>query len=263
MPEIQVTAKVELHQGSTLTVKYKGRTQKGRGQWADLDRVSWSGSSLSLPSHQFLYTTKVEDVVRAQWNGGVPIWQAPGTSHPVPRKGAIVVVLESPHEDEYDYTGGRFRPIEPLMDGASNKRLKCHLIRLVLAAAASKQIKLKDDLDVVLMNPIQFQTSIHRLVRPKGGRKGKLRSPIRNATWRGMWYHQVGDDYPFQDDFATRLAKLKPTLVINACTCALRKDVVSFFRSHPSLPMVEVTNHPSFWDCDTVVGSCKTTAVRT
>lgn len=265
MPEVQVEATVELHQGNPLIVRYTGRTSRGRGQWDDLEQVRWSGNSLAIPSHQFSYTTKVEDVVRAVWNGGVPVWRAPGTvpaPRPTPGMGAIVVVLESPHEDEYDYSGGQFRPIEPLADESSNKRLRCHMVRLALAAAAAKQVQLRDDVDIVLVNPIQFQTSIHRLVRLNGGGKGRLRASIRNATWRGMWNHQQDSSYPFQVDFANRLIPLQPCLVINACTCALREDMLTFFGGYPHLPMVEVTNHPSVWDCETVVGSCRSTGTQ-
>jgi hypothetical protein len=169
----------------------------------------------------------------------------------------VVVVLESPHDDEYDYANGQFSPKEPLMDEGSQKRLRCHLVRLALAAAREKNVALSDDVDIVLCNPIQFQTSLHRLIRPEqNGNKGDLRQGIRNATWKGLWNYKNGSSYPFRNEFKKRLREFAPCLVINASTCVLRSHLRTFFEGMPALNVVEVTNHPSRWDCDTDLGTC-------
>lgn len=258
MAKYTIHASVGLRQRQAEQVMYHSYPRSTPTEWEDLTNVRREdGNVIYLPNGQLAYRTKVRDAVRATWNDGNPKWEKPCHKHPFPGKGGIVVVLESPHEDEYHDLDGAFKPKEPLMDSASQTRFTKHLVRIVTKALAAKKLVVKTKAKVVLCNPIQFQTSLHRLIhKDADGERGGMRHTIRNATWRGLWRHKSqSGQLVFQEDFKTRIRNLEPSLILNACTSALKPHVRKVLLSLP-YPVVEVCDHPSVWDDGTDIAPC-------
>lgn len=168
----------------------------------------------------------------------------------------IVVVLESPHRDEY--LRNLSEPIAPAQ-GKTGSNLQDHL-GFVLRTCPTLYSGLEGDTRVVLANPVQFQTSLVSIIRCPGGFK-----PVRDAVWRGLWNHQLAaynqngerqttnDSYPIRDCFEARLGDLAPDYIINACTSEtdtmkeMKESVNSFLANNfPSCKRYEV-GHPSSW----------------
>jgi hypothetical protein len=254
MPLVQVHATVELDNGHPLDICFPAQTRQGLGQWGWLEGVEWQETNLFIPAGQFAFGAKVHDAVRCRWSHHGPDW-ADVNGDPTRREGAIVVVLESPHADEYDMENGAFLPLQPLSNPSSQTRFRSNLERLVREAADTVGVDLREDLDVVLRNPVQFQTSLHRFV-PVGrnGRRGRLLKSVRNATWRGLWRYGIDGLYPLQEDFLTRLnCPGPPSLILNACTKDLREEVGAFLGQHYGQTLVNLTSHVAGWNRNTTV----------
>lgn len=116
----------------------------------------------------------------------------------------IVIVLESPHKDEYlrDVS----QPIAPAQ-GSTGSNIQDYLDCVIRKCPA-----LCDELEgiearVVLANPVQFQTSLASVVRWSDWHL------VRDAVWRDIWNSQL-----IQEDFEARLESYSPDIIINACT---------------------------------------------
>ena len=163
----------------------------------------------------------------------------------------IVVILESPHKDEYlrDVS----QPIAPAQ-GATGSNLQGWL-DCVLQGCPALCAELEEETTrVVIANPVQYQASLASVIRSSAWRK------VRDAVWRALWSCQS-----IKDDFEARLARYSPDFIINACThdvnckCSSRRHgdaeckkykVRSFLRrpDHLQAASVYETNHPSSWN---------------
>ncbi|WP_147448961.1 hypothetical protein [Corallococcus terminator] len=179
------------------------------------------------------------------------------------RNGAIVVLLESPHAHEYSE---QFEPIGPLKNPTSEARLLCFLHRLLSDAESPDD---EEERDVVLCNPIQWQTSIFRLLPPC--KQVGLQDAIRNTVWKALWtYKNQHGQFVFQREFIDRLTRYGPCLILNACTGGTSKNgpkklvqelLTATFRRHPlprifrrqPLPLRMVSAHPSAWNSNTKI----------
>jgi hypothetical protein len=149
-------------------VCFKGETHhcslKSKSVAWDKINMDWSTPhSGSLPGYQFAEDQAVQDQVRAHirspWSSDFyPItWKEEPPSGEV----GIAVVLESPHEDEYDLVSRA--PLAPLNNIAS----RCKFLRRIgdiLNHIAAKGIAIPEG-DVVLCNPVPYQASLARLYK--------------------------------------------------------------------------------------------------
>ena len=148
----------------------------------------------------------------------------------------LVVVLESPHKDEYN--GNSIdAPIAPAQGdtGRILQRQLCNVIRLCPHLDAD----LSEGTRAILCNPIQFQTSLVAVIEAANNWR-----KVRNAVWRRLWSTQM-----IRDNFLYRLQQYQPNYIINACTVGLGGNIDDFLRDGQFAAVRKYcTYHPSFWD---------------
>ena len=146
----------------------------------------------------------------------------------------IVIVLESPHKDEYlrDVS----QPIAPAQ-GSTGSKIQGYL-DCVLRTSPALCDELEDqETRVVLANPIQFQTSLASVIQPSNWQR------VRNAVWRKIWSCQS-----MRDNFNARMESYSPDVIINACTRNLKNEVRTFLYRRFGAPHRYEAHHPSYWN---------------
>lgn len=126
--------------------------------------------------------------------------------------GNIVLILESPHKDEYQ-PGNINCPIAPANGDTG------HNIDRYLATVLSRidemnegQQLIAPSSHVVISNPIQFQTSLHAI---HGKSLEDTWETLRNNVWWTLWNNSEGH---IKQCFRERLDTYNPSLIINACS---------------------------------------------
>lgn len=173
----------------------------------------------------------------------------------------VVVILESPHKEEFRCNVGR--PIAPAQ-GRTGARIRNHLGR-VLQSCDALYGELEEGTRIVLANPVQFQTSLVSVVRCPGFEWKK----VRTSVWKALWNYrpptnhpnnggQTTDaSYPTRVDFKERLIALAPDHIVNACTSPLKLCVRDFLeRSFSDVARYEA-HHPSVWGSPTQLRSIR------
>lgn len=112
----------------------------------------------------------------------------------------IVIVLESPHKDEYNIKLSSNDPAPAL--GITGKKLKKSFLKLFKDEIKSSKYH------VILMNSIQYQCSF-----------GEKPDKFRDRVWLKLWLCEN-----FDGNFIARLEKYKPDIVINLCTNGSHKE---------------------------------------
>lgn len=169
-----------------------------------------------------------------------------------PYRRAIVLVVESPHHNEYLYFRNDMIPLVP----ASNSTGTCIHNRIGCVLSSILEIlheldlarNLKFPAPLIVCNPIQYQTSMHFLLR------GKLNATVRNNIWSSLWNFSIQNSVtPFRDNFIERLSSYNPQIIINACTsggssqlankvCDAIDDSGRFENT-----FIFSSTHPSYW----------------
>lgn len=158
----------------------------------------------------------------------------------------LVIVLESPHEDEYLRNVGQ--PIAPAQ-GTTGRNLCRYLGEVLRSCPCLHRCIRTGSSRVILCNPVQFQASLVSVI-DSGNEWGK----IRDAVWKTLWNYELdGGPFPIRDCFQNRLSTYSPNFIINACTsttstmkrmkACLNKFLGCRFKD---CKRYEV-GHPSFW----------------
>ena len=179
--------------------------------------------------------------------------------------GGIVLLLESPSVDEYQFGNISF-PVVPANGESGEKIDRC--LGTVLsdireefnqAGFNEEQLirdgRIKAELivpycHVIISNPIQFQTNLRSI----HGRS-TWDSPwdtLRNNVWKALWKEgpEEGRLGYIQLCFRARLNTYRPSLIVNACTGDLKNHVKGFVRRElPTVPLYHA-HHPAdtSWD---------------
>ena len=144
----------------------------------------------------------------------------------------IIVLLESPHKDEYDED---FIPIGPAigMTGRNFYKYFCDYV-LVLLNKQGLMLNRKLKYNICFVNPIQYQTSLIYLLRSK-----RINKEIRNNVWIEIFKIR-------ESEIRDRLNRYNPTYVINGCTSLLK----GYINKAGLLKDYDVygTTHPSSWE---------------
>ena len=121
----------------------------------------------------------------------------------------IVVVLESPHKDEFN--NQNFPNGNPAL-GKTGKMLQEHF-KAILRKNISE---LPNNYRVILMNSIQFQCSL-----------GEVPKKYRDYMWLSLWF---GTNNLFKNDFINRLNSYNPSYIFNFCTIGnhTKKEYIEF-----------------------------------
>ena len=134
--------------------------------------------------------------------------------------GNIVLLLESPHKSEYE-NRNIARPKKPAC-GSTGKRIDRCLATVLLHIQEIEPGLIEPGCDVVISNPIQFQTSLYAIHNQT--LEGAWKT-LRDRVWLTLWDDEEGH---IQQCFRTRLGCYNPKVIINACTADL-KDLVNDF----------------------------------
>ena len=145
----------------------------------------------------------------------------------------VVVLLESPHRDEYGGKGTAMnQPIAPAM-GKTGQRMDEYLGALFRAIGAPV-------CEVVISNPIQFQASLYVVHKNKIGSSRKRH--LTNTVWEALWNVKQ-----IRSDFLRRIRSYRPCLVVNACTRCLSGTIDKFLRHALPSDRCWKTTHPFSW----------------
>lgn len=157
----------------------------------------------------------------------------------------IIVLLESPHIDEYIPNNANFSG--PAM-GKTGNRFNNQAIKLFnkFISVMKKALLLskKEEFDVYFINAIQYQCSL--------GNKNFNRD-IRDFVFTELWNSKPNS---FKDDLIERLNILKPDLIINACTknlqqtCCNKRAIVNELSGF-KYSFISANKHVSCWDKNT------------
>jgi hypothetical protein len=126
----------------------------------------------------------------------------------------IVLILESPHKDEYKKEDNKLIPIAPAQANQKNKDTG-YAIETFFTSKILSQIEdivIKNDSRVIITNPIQYQASLHNILGSVTIER-KLRGCLRDSVWKSLWSVKK-----IRLDFFSRLTSYQPYLIINACT---------------------------------------------
>ncbi len=214
----------------------------------------------------FIYDTRVPDVWRYNYtkNGLMEylypdnLFKCSKFNDKEPQKvdeeiTSIVLILESPHKDEYDYNNKKgekiFEPIAPAQ-GTTGDNIDYHLHTVIgkiinqIKENINSNFDIPDNTPIIIANPIQWQTSMNFLYKKNAGTN--LDTSLRDKVWRRIW--KLKD---IQDDFGKRLKSYNPLLIINACTSSLQPLIETFLKkikNNIQQSKRATTHHPSYWD---------------
>lgn len=158
---------------------------------------------MQIPLTQFAAGALVEDEVRFEAVNRQPIPCCRLRRGHFIRPDGILLILESPHKDEYIRQS--FTPVGPLQ---KDDKFKRHLRSVLDAVRTSMGIAVPNG-DIVFCNPVQYQASLAQLFPSRASIKKMPRDSMWNALYaRGS----------IQNDFIRRVAQYRPRLVIEACS---------------------------------------------
>jgi hypothetical protein len=192
------------------------------------------GENIVVPADQFLWDKRVLDEVAYVWKGNMLVTVGTTVEVRLPRPGCLVVSLESPHRSEYFRD---FEPKGPLRDEGSRQNLITFLPELILGIGG-----IAEDTEIVLCNPVPYQASLDRIMAKASG----LHKTTRNVVWRGLF--RGG----FREDFLARLELYRPSVVLQACTYALKDECLKAIkelkeRQGANVFRLHSTQHPCWW----------------
>jgi hypothetical protein len=147
----------------------------------------------------------------------------------------IAVLLESPHEQEYD---ADFNPLGPARGptGASFHRyFTSHVLPMLFRAGLTLDHR-PGGYHIFLVNPVPYQASLRHLLNEGS-------EPLKNAVWKKLWTH-------CKDNFMDRLGEYAPKIILNGCTADAKALVAEAVKEHEKQHgKVQHYNvaHPSQW----------------
>lgn len=146
----------------------------------------------------------------------------------------ILVILESPHKDEYDEN---FKPIAPA-NGATGKNFSKYFISQVLPILSSLGLTLcnKKTYSICFVNPVPFQASLYEIITEESN------SNLTEKIWRKLFDK-------CENDFKTRVQRYCPIVIINSCTTGVNARVKGCIKKVNFTTVVQGygTTHPSAW----------------
>lgn len=175
------------------------------------------------------------------------------------RIGSIVLLLESPHKDEYTDEDRIYCINQPQAPASGNSGTKideclCNLITKITQDPGNAELDVSRHIvhgsHVIISNPIPFQTSLHAVHHgePLEDSDDYLWATLRDFVWRTLWREQR-----IRRHFHARLKRYNPSLIINACTGdpkksgTLKSSVNRFvLEKLPSVTLYSVS-HPVSW----------------
>lgn len=143
----------------------------------------------------------------------------------------IVIIIESPHRDEYD---DDFKPIGPAQ-GKTGDMIKSNIENII------KLFNITDGKYILIIsNPVQFQASLGSFY------DNGLHKSIRNNVWSALYKI-------CKEDFIKRLEIYEPDYILNATTAGRKYRVNKAIKTVKSIgnkknQELKESYHPSFWN---------------
>lgn len=146
-------------------------------------------------------------------------------------KNQLILLLESPHKDEYGPDG---RALGPAL-GATGRNICTLFTSHVLPMLENLGLTLmrRNRYQFCIVNPVPYQASLVDI------HKGKLVETVRNKVWMVLWPE-------CKLDFKTRLSQYTPSILLNGCTSKVKDEVGEVIASVRGVQHFDVT-HPSGW----------------
>ncbi|MGE8036846.1 hypothetical protein [Lysinibacillus sp. NPDC093692] len=147
---------------------------------------------------------------------------------------SIIIILESPHTDEYD---SNFIPIAPAQ-GTTGINIETYLLKLLkLIKNQSDFFTQQTSLNILIVNPVPFQTSLAYLTN------GTKDDDVRDQVWRTIWHSEN-----YQRKFSEKVNNFNNIdLIINACTTNLKSEITNFLINNSNISPIYECSHPSSW----------------
>lgn len=148
----------------------------------------------------------------------------------------LVLILESPHKDEYS---SNYQPLRPA-NGQTGKKINTRITSRQFIQSLTSDF----DYQVFLMNPIQFQCSCSHHFE-----QYSIPTPpkVTKQVFKELFDKLNGN---LREDFMSRLQNYNPDFVLNACTYGLRdkivKDAIDEALKNRTFAYKNDT-HPSTW----------------
>jgi len=150
---------------------------------------------------------------------------------------SIVIILESPHKDEYDYENDLIIPIAP-SQGSTGNLIFEKFVQIISANLEILKLLDENEYRILLVNPIPYQTSLQFLHKQK---LTSVYTTLRDKVWIELW--QKNESH--KDLFMKLLDEIKPCLILNCCTSNLT-EYVSEELKKTKFNVYQI-HHPSSW----------------
>lgn len=148
-----------------------------------------------------------------------------------------LIIIESPHKDEYT-KDSRFLPIGPAQ-GTTGLKIEHYFEELFNKNIYDKfdKSELSDIYNIIICNPVQFQTSLYEVHK-----QPLTKFPtVRNNMWKALYSNSA------ENHFLERLKSYNPSIIINACTSKLKKNIEETLSNNFEYNYFESSNHPCVW----------------
>lgn len=166
------------------------------------------------------------------WNKNIWSFQQPIKSEN--KKKSILLLLESPHKDEYQQNSksknSSIIPIRPA-NGRTGKTIETKIKNRPWLSYLNKQ----DVYQIFILNSIQYQCSCYNYIQ----NLLKIDPHLRDEVFKLFWNWNVNDTYIFQKCLIKRISSCNPNLIVNACTGMTEKNKIIVPKSKSLSEMVE------------------------
>jgi hypothetical protein len=181
--------------------------------------------------------TIVKKIKESKFND-CPSFDAIGTK-------VILLLLESPHKDEYSRKHTKpddLNPIAPAQN-ITGDNIKNNIHKLL------EKIALPDSFySLIVANPIAYVCSLGVFQQDNE----ELNETVRDNIWKAIWKIKDNDSYVFQEEFINRCSNYQPEYIINCCTDGLQKNVTEVLFNNGFSHNLYTAYHPSCsgWNTD-------------
>ena len=145
----------------------------------------------------------------------------------------MVLLLESPHKDEFD---SNYVPLRP-----ANGRTGTNINKKLSSRPFTTNLDVNFDYQVLIMNPIQLQCSCYHQFRQNGA-AGSSRTT--NKVFRCLFNSNKGN---LRENFIQRLKQYQADYVLNCSTCGTKSVVETAIKKALGCNSNYKDTHPSFW----------------
>ncbi len=147
----------------------------------------------------------------------------------------IVIILESPHKDEFDLN---FSPKGPAQ-GVTGVQL-CEKLEGVINKHLSILNLTEEEYKIAIINPVPVQTSLYHLIQSPLN-KSEINN-LRDTIWGILWSDEA---LKLKLKFINLISDPNVNTIINACTSRYRQQISDEIKLYSDKHFT--VNHPSSW----------------